>query len=143
MSIHTINVYDTEEQALAGLEELKNKGYKTDDISIVAKNAKKLEEAADDVTTTTGDGLVAGAATGGAIGLTGLLVGMSSFAIPGIGPLLAAGPIIATLGGAAAGSVVGGGLSGAFKNAGLSSEEASRYEEDVNNGKILIIVDRV
>jgi len=143
MPIHTINVYDTEKQALAGLEEMKNKGYNTDDISIVAKHAEKVEKAANDESPTTGDGLMAGAATGGAIGLTGLLVGMSSFALPGIGPFLAAGPILATLGGAAAGSVMGGGLTGAFKKAGLTSEEARRYEEDVNNGKILIIVDRV
>jgi len=78
-----------------------------------------------------------GAAWGGTLGgLTGLLAGAGALAIPGIGPIVAAGPLAAALTGAVAGGVAGGLL-----DMGIPEEEGKRYEEDVKQGKVLAIVE--
>ncbi|MDQ0219462.1 general stress protein [Peribacillus cavernae] len=143
MEKRVIGVYEKEEKAMAVVEDLKRTGYSIDEISIVAKNTENLGSTAEQVHPTNTDGLIAGATAGGAIGLTGLLVGMSTLAIPGIGPIIAAGPIFATLGGAVAGLATNsGGLSSALQEMGLGEEEARRYEDDVKKGKVLVMVTR-
>ncbi|RFU65019.1 general stress protein [Peribacillus glennii] len=142
MEKRVVGVYENEGQAHDAVEELKRKGYRLEDISIVAKNIEELGPNVEQVQPKNADGMIAGATAGGVIGLTGLLVGMSTLAIPGIGPIVAAGPIFSMLGGAVAGAATNaGGLTGALKEMGLPEEEARQYEGDVKDGKILVLVD--
>ncbi|KWW11273.1 MULTISPECIES: general stress protein [Peribacillus] len=139
-----IAIYENEKKATEAVENLKQQGYTSDQISIIAKNVDKLPNEAEEVSPTRTDGLVAGAAAGGAVGLTGLLIGMSALAVPGIGPILAAGPIFATFGGAAAGAASGaGGLRKPLLDMGLEEEDVDQYVEDIKAGKILVIADPV
>ncbi|MCK1991239.1 general stress protein [Peribacillus muralis] len=139
-----IAIYENEKEATEAVEHLKQQGYTTDQISIIAKNIDKLPNEAEEVSPTRTDGFVAGAAAGGAVGLTGLLIGLSALAVPGIGPILAAGPIFATFGGAAAGAASGaGGLRKPLLDMGLEEEEVDQYVEDIKAGKILVIADPV
>lgn len=86
------------------------------------------------------EGATTGAVAGGAIGGTlGLLAGIGALAIPGVGPLIAAGPIMATLAGVGSGGVVGG-LIGALSGMGIPEYEAKRYEGRVKEGGILVSV---
>ncbi len=139
---HLVGVYDTEREAIQAVEDLKRQGYAADEISVIGENHDDVDKINDATGTKTEDDLVAGAATGGAVGgLVGLLAGVGALAIPGIGPLIAAGPIAATLGGAAVGAGVGG-LAGALIGLGFPEEEANRYEGYVKEGKILVVVER-
>ena len=139
---HLVGVYDTENEAIQAVEDLKRQGYSTDDISVVGKNEGEVDEINEATGTKTEEGLAAGAATGGVLGgLTGLLAGIGALAIPGVGPIVAAGPIAATLTGAAVGAGAGG-LAGALIGMGIPEEEADRYEGYVKEGKILVVVDR-
>ena len=86
------------------------------------------------------EGAAAGAGTGGVLGgVFGWLVGIGSLAIPGVGPLIAAGPIMAALAGAGVGAAVGG-LSGALIGLGIPEYEAKQYEGKIKQGNILISV---
>jgi uncharacterized membrane protein len=139
---HLVGVYDTANEARQAVEQLKRRGYATEDISVIGKNEDVVKEINDATGTKTGEGLAVGAATGGALGgLVGLLTGVGALAIPGIGPLIAAGPIAATLTGVAVGAGAGG-LTGALIGMGIPEEEADRYEGYVKEGKILVLVER-
>jgi hypothetical protein len=139
---HLVGVYATENEAIEAVEDLKRQGYAAKDISVIGKNKDEVNGINDATGTKTKEGFATGAATGGALGgLTGLLVGVGALAIPGIGPLVAAGPIAATLTGAAVGAGAGG-LAGALIGVGIPEEEADRYENYVNEGKILVLVER-
>ncbi|MGE7601508.1 general stress protein [Peribacillus sp. NPDC097675] len=137
-----IKIFDNENEALIAVNALKKEGYTSDQISVVAKDSKKLSNEVEEVSPTKTDGLIAGATAGGAVGLTGLLIGMSALAVPGIGPILAAGPLFATFGGAAAGAAAGaGGLEKPLMDYGLEKAEAKQYVEDIKGGKILVVAD--
>lgn len=141
MRDHVIGVYENEQQAAEAVEDLKKKGYTTEEISVIAKSTNKLSEITREVKPSTKDGAIAGAATGGAIGLAGLIVGLSAVLVPGFGAVLAAGPIITTLGGAVVGANSGaGGLLHALINIGVPDDEAQRYSNDVQDGKILVFL---
>ncbi|RFU67451.1 general stress protein [Peribacillus saganii] len=140
MEKRVIGVFENNEQAKTAVEDLQRKGYKLEDISIIAKNIDGLGSAADQVESKETDGVIAGAAVGGAVGLAGFLVGMSALAIPGLGPILAAGPIFTTISGAVAGLTTNEGLRKALQQQGLNETEARQYEEDVKKGRILIFV---
>ena len=141
MKNHVIGVYENEQQAVEVVEELKGKGYTTEDISVIAKNIKELSEITQEVKPTTMDGAIAGALTGGAIGIAGVLAGLSAVLIPGFGAVLAAGPIITTIGGAVVGANSGaGGLKHALMEIGIPDDEAERYSNDVQDGKILVFL---
>ncbi|WP_409294673.1 general stress protein [Peribacillus sp. SCS-26] len=136
-----IGVYDTQEEAKAAVDDLKKQGYSQNEISIVAKDIEGLGAEANQVKAGDRDGVMAGAATGGAVGLAGLFLGLSYLAIPGIGPILAAGPIITILGGAVAGMSTGAsGLTKALDAVGLNEEQVRQYVEDIKNGKIIVAV---
>ncbi|MED3689195.1 general stress protein [Peribacillus butanolivorans] len=144
MNNRFIAIYDNENEATLAVESLKKKGYSSDQISVVAKNIDKLPNEAEEVSPTKTDGFVVGAAAGGALGLTGLVIGMSALAVPGIGPILAAGPIFTTFGGAAAGAASGaGGLKKPLLDIGLDEAEIDQYVEDIKAGKILVIADPI
>ena len=141
MKNHVIGVYENEQQAAEVVEDLKEKGYTTEEISVIAKNKKELSEITQEVKPSTKDGAIAGAATGGAIGLAGVIAGLSTVLIPGIGAVLAAGPIITTIGGAILGASSGaGGLKHALMEIGVPDDEAERYSNDAQYGKILVFL---
>ncbi|MEH7116654.1 general stress protein [Neobacillus vireti] len=139
---HLVGVYDTENEVIEAVESLKRQGYATDDISVIGKNKDVVNDINDVTGTTTEKSAMTGAATGGAVGgLLGLLAGVGALAIPGIGPIVAAGPLAAAITGAAAGAGVGG-LAGVLIGLGIPKEEADHYEGLVNEGKFLVVVER-
>ncbi|GED12178.1 general stress protein [Aneurinibacillus migulanus] len=136
-----IGVFHTHDEAVRAIETLKNKGYRSEDISVIAKDRDRMESIEEETDTKLEEGLAAGATTGGVLGgLAGLLVGIGALAIPGVGPIVAAGPIAATLGGAVVGAGAGG-LVGALVGMGIPEDEAKEYEEYLNQGEILVMVD--
>ena len=141
MDKEIIGVYDNGEEAVRAVEQLQNQGYQKEDISVVVKDKEIADHITSKTETNVDDGLAAGAATGGILGgLTGLLAGVGALAIPGVGPIVAAGPIASTLGGIAAG-IGAGGLAGALVGLGIPKDTADKYASDVEEGKILILVD--
>ncbi len=141
MNKDVIGVYENGQDAVRAVEQLQKQGYRKEDISVVVKDEEKADHITSKTHTNVDDGLAAGAATGGILGgLTGLLAGIGALAIPGIGPIVAAGPIATTLGGIAAGAGAGG-LTGALVGLGLPKDKATKYASDVEKGKVLILVD--
>ncbi|MBS4177289.1 general stress protein [Lederbergia citrea] len=139
---HVIGYYDTEQEAVNAIEQLKREGYRTEDISVISKNREDVDHITEETDTKAAEGAATGVATGGALGgLGGVLAGLGALAIPGIGPVIAAGPVIAGLTGAAAGAGIGG-LAGALIGMGIPEEDAHRYNDYVNEGKILVLVDK-
>ncbi|WP_156951078.1 general stress protein [Saccharibacillus sacchari] len=136
-----VGVFLTEREAAEAVEELKSHGYQTGDISIVTRNREHAEEILDQHHNKAPEGAAGGAAAGGILGgVGGLLVGLGALAIPGIGPLLAAGPIAAALAGIAVGAT-GGGLVGGLIGLGIPEDEAKAYDEHVGGGRVLLIVE--
>ncbi len=121
--------YDSYETAHSVVEALEGEGVSTADISVVGRH-----EAVDD--SNTGEGAGIGAALGGA---AGLLAGIGMIAIPGIGPVVAAGWLASTAAGAVAGGAAGG-LIGAFTSSGHSEEDANYYAETVRRGGTVVSV---
>ena len=139
MAKQVVGLFDNMQDAQGAVQELRNAGFSADDISVVASNARG-EYGADTGESEAAEGAAAGA-TGGAVlgGLGGLLVGLGALAIPGIGPVVAAGALASTLTGAAVGAAAGG-LIGALIDLGIPEEEARGYEESVRAGRILLTV---
>ncbi|MDQ0194048.1 YsnF/AvaK domain-containing protein [Paenibacillus wynnii] len=141
MNKKIVGVFHTEHEASQAIEELKQHGFQADDISVIARNKKDINTINEETGTKGTGGLASGAATGGFLGgLTGLLVGIGALAIPGIGPIIAAGPIAATLAGAAVGAGTGG-LVGGLIGLGIPEEHAASYDKHVEEGRILVMVD--
>src|SRR5690606_31593079 len=133
--------YQSESEAIAAIEDLKRQGYRSEDISVLSKDKREAENIMEETDTHVEEGAAAGALTGGALGgLGGVLAGLGALAIPGIGPIVAAGPIVAGLTGAAAGAGIGG-LAGALIGMGIPEDEAQRYESQFNEGSILVLVE--
>jgi uncharacterized protein (TIGR02271 family) len=131
---------DTEDQAEAIVERLKSAGFSDSDISVLFPDKGSTRDFAHKKETKMPEGATIGAGTGGAVGGTiGLLAGIGALAIPGLGPFIAAGPIMAALSGGAIGAGVGG-LAGALVGLGIPEYEAKRYEGKVKEGGILISV---
>ncbi len=127
-------------QAELIVERLKTAGFSNNDISALFPDTQGTKDFAHEKSTKAPEGAATGAGTGGVLGgVLGWLAGIGTIAIPGIGPFVAAGPIMALLGGAAVGAAVGG-LSGALIGMGIPEYEAKRYEGKVKEGKILISV---
>jgi len=113
-------------------------GFSDNDISAIFPDRSGTHDFAHEHKTKAPEGATVGASTGGIVGgALGLLAGVGMLAIPGLGPLIAAGPILATLSGAAAGAAVGG-IAGALVGMGIPEFEAKRYENKVKDGNILI-----
>jgi len=133
-------IYLTYEGAEDGVDALKEAGFRSTDISLLLPENVGNKDLAHVKNTKAPEGATAGAASGAVIGgALGWLAGIGALAIPGIGPLIAAGPIVAALAGAAAAGAVGG-LTGALIGSGIPEYEAKRYEGRVKNGGILISV---
>lgn len=127
-------------QAERIVDELKAAGFSNNDISALLPDKCSTKEFAHEKGTKAPEGAVTGAGTGGVLGgVLGWLAGIGSLAIPGVGPLIAAGPIMAALSGAAVGATAGG-LIGALVGMGIPEYEAKRYESRLREGRILLSV---
>lgn len=141
MTKKIVGIFDTEQEATRAIEGLHNQGFSNDEISVITRDRDELRHISDDTGTKAPEGVATGAATGGVLGgVTGLLAGIGALAIPGIGPILAAGPIVATLTGVAVGAGAGG-LVGGLIGLGIPEDEAKEYEGYVESGKILVLVE--
>src|SRR5512145_2856578 len=130
----------SEAQAINIVERLKAAGFSSNDISVLFPDKAGTKDFAHEQHTKAPEGAAAGAGTGGLLGgALGWLVGIGALAIPGLGPFIAAGPIMAALSGAAAGAALGG-LTGALIGMGIPEYEAKRYEGKVKEGNLLISV---
>jgi hypothetical protein len=115
-------------------------GFSNDDISVLHPDKEGTKDFAHDKSTKAPEGTAAGVTTGGIIGGTlGLLAGIGALAIPGVGPFIAAGPIMGALAGLGVGGAVGG-LIGALVGMGIPEYEAKRYEGHIKAGGILLSV---
>lgn len=133
-------IYKTRAGVEAGVDALKAAGYRNTDISVLLPDNVSNKEFAHKKDTKAPEGTTAGATTGAAIGgALGWLLGIGALAIPGMGPFIAAGPIMGALSGVGAGGVVGG-LIGALVGMGIPEYEAKRYEGMVRDGGILLSV---
>ena len=131
---------DTRDQAEDIVEELKDEGFANDQISVLLPDTQGTRDFAHEKHTKAPEGATTGAAAGGVIGgVLGWLAGIGALTVPGIGPFIAAGPIVAALAGVGAGAMAGG-LTGALIGLGLPEYEAKRYEGKIKEGNILISV---
>ncbi len=141
MGDYIINIYENEQQATEAIEEFKKVGYSNDEISVIANHTNNLTKMTQEVKTSTMDGAIAGATTGGALGIAGALAGLPAVLVPGLGAVLAAGPILSILGGALVGARSSeGGLLNSLMKIGLSKEDAQQYSNEVHDGKYLVIL---
>jgi hypothetical protein len=135
-----VGIVDDEARADSLVASLQTAGFSGDDISVLLPDKRGTKDFAHEHSTKAPEGAVAGVAGGGLVGGTiGLLAGIGALAIPGLGPFIAAGPIMAALSGAAAGAAVGG-VTGALIGMGIPELEAKRYEGKLRGGNILLAV---
>ncbi len=128
------------DQANRIVEQLKGAKFSKNDISVLFPDKDTTRDFAHEKNTKAPEGAVAGAGTGGVIGgALGWIAGIGALAIPGVGPFIAAGPILAALSGAAVGAAVGG-IAGGLIGLGMPEIEAKRYEGKVKAGNILMSV---
>lgn len=141
-----VALYDRFEDAQQAVQALHDSGFRREDINMVARdidgnysrdlNQRQVVDTGQEVS----DGAATGAGIGAVLGgLGGLLVGLGALAIPGIGPVIAAGPIITTLAGAGVGAVAGG-IVGALVDLGIPEEHAQYYAEGIRRGGTLVVV---
>jgi hypothetical protein len=135
-----IAIVRDEAQACNVVESLKSSGFSNNDISVLLPDKTSTREFAHEKGTKAPEGATTGAVTGGVLGgVLGWLVGIGSLAIPGLGPFIAAGPIMAALSGVAVGGTAGG-VIGALVGMGIPEFEAKRYEARLREGGILMAV---
>jgi hypothetical protein len=133
-------IYPTTAQVERAVNALLEAGFGSQDVSVLMADLQGTRDFAVSKETKAPEGATTGATTGGVIGgALGVLAGIGALAIPGLGPLLAAGPIVAGLAGVGAGGAVGG-LLGALVGMGIPEFEARRYEGRVKDGGVLVSV---
>jgi hypothetical protein len=133
-------IYPTTMQAESAVTQLLSHGFVGDDISVLMEDSNSSRQFAHEKNTKAPEGTTTGVTAGGAIGgALGLLAGLGALAIPGVGPLIAAGPIMGALAGIGAGGAVGG-LIGALIGMGIPEFEAKRYEGRIKDGGVLLSV---
>jgi hypothetical protein len=138
-----VALYDRFEDAQRALQALNEQGFNREDMNLLASDehgeyARGLETT--DADASGGEGAATGAGIGAVLGgLGGLLVGLGALAIPGVGPVIAAGPIVSALAGAGVGAVAGG-LIGALVDLGIPEEHANYYAEGIRRGGTLVTV---
>src|SRR6187401_1817958 len=130
----------TRQQADRIVDQLKSANFSNNDISVLFPDKETSRDFAHEKNTKAPEGAAAGAGTGGVIGgALGWIAGIGALAIPGVGPFIAAGPILAALSGAAVGAAAGG-ITGGLIGLGIPEMEAKRYEGKVRQGNLLIAV---
>ena len=123
-----------------GVQALKDEGFRNTDISVLFPENLGNKDFAHERATKAPEGAATGASAGAAVGgVLGWLVGIGSLAIPGVGPFIAAGPVMAALAGLGAGGAVGG-IAGSLVGLGMPEYEAKRYQGRINGGGILLSV---
>jgi hypothetical protein len=123
-----IGVFASQKDAEQAVNQLRQQGFSNEEINIVSKKQGGKEYVDDDISD--------GALTGGTLGgIGGLILGAGALAIPGVGPIIAAGPIAAALSGA-----VAGGLAGGLIDWGIPAEVSRHYEQEVAEGAILAVI---
>jgi hypothetical protein len=133
-------IYTTRAAVENAVDQLKAAGYRNTDISVLFPENAGTKDFAHEKHTKAPEGATAGAGTGAVVGGTlGWLAGIGALAIPGLGPFIAAGPIMAALAGAAVGGTTGG-VVGALIGMGFPEYEAKRYEGRIKDGGILLSV---
>ncbi|MGA8669970.1 MAG: general stress protein, partial [Terracidiphilus sp.] len=133
-------IFTTEAEAERTVDQLLAAGFSNSDISVLLPDNETTRAFAHEKHTKAPEGATTGVTTGGVVGGTlGLLAGIGALAIPGVGPLIAAGPIVAALAGVGAGGAVGG-LLGALVGMGIPEYEAKRFEGAVKDGGTLVSV---
>src|ERR1700726_3959301 len=131
-------IYGTREAVDRGADTLVRSGFASSDISVLLPENLGSKSIATQKATKAPEGAAAGASTGAVLGGTlGLLAGIGALAIPGVGPLIAAGPIMGALAGLGVGGA-GGGLIGALVGMGIPEYEAKRYEGRIKEGGVLL-----
>src|SRR6202011_1916427 len=139
-NVAVFGIYATPGTAEAAVDHLLANGFTNSAISVLLPDDASTRAFAHEKSTKAPEGTATGAATGSVIGGTlGLLAGIGALAIPGVGPLIAAGPIMATLAGVGVGGAVGG-LTGALIGMGIPEFEAKRYEGRLQRGAILLSI---
>jgi len=135
-----ICIAKSESQAIRIVDQLKAANFSSNDISVLLPDKTGTKDFAHEQNTKAPEGAATGGITGGVLGgALGWLAGIGALAIPGVGPFIAAGPIMAALGGAALGGTVGG-IAGALVGLGIPEYEAKRYEGKIKDGNVLISV---
>jgi hypothetical protein len=133
-------IYPNRVAAENAVDRLLAAGFRNEDISVLLQDNAGTKDFAHEKETKAPEGTTTGVITGGAIGGTlGLLAGIGALAIPGLGPFIAAGPIMGTLAGLGSGGAIGG-IIGALVGMGIPEYEAKRYEGRVKEGGILVSV---
>lgn len=139
-NIAVFGIFHSRESIENAVDQLKVAGFRNSDISVLMPDKDTTKEFAHEKHTKAPEGATTGASAGMLLGGTlGWLAGLGALAIPGVGPLVAAGPIMAALAGAGLGGAVGG-VSGALIGFGIPEFEAKRYEGSVKNGGILMSI---
>src|SRR5450432_4197328 len=140
MSKSVFGIATSHGQAEQIVERLQTQGFARSEISVLMPDTGGTRDVGHVKATKAPEGATTGAATGGvAGGVIGLLAGIGALAIPGVGPLIAAGPIMAALSGAAVGATTGG-VVGGLIGLGIPEIEAKRYEEKLKAGNYVIAV---
>lgn len=140
MSTSVFCIVPTDSQAASIVRSLKAVGFVDSDISILYPDRSGNRDLGHVASSKAPEGATAGASAGGVVGgLVGLLAGIGLLAIPGVGPFIAAGPIMAALSGAAIGATAGG-LGGMLIGLGIPEYEAKRYEGKIASGNVLLAV---
>src|ERR1700693_5429334 len=133
-------IYHNRDQAERSVDRLLAAGFSNDDISVLLPDNQGSKDFAHEKNTKAPEGTATGGTPGGAIGGTlGLLAGIGMLAIPGLGPFIAAGPIMGALAGLGVGGAVGG-LIGALVGMGIPEYEAKRFEGRIKEGGVLLSV---
>jgi hypothetical protein len=133
-------IYRTRDTASSAVDALREAGFRNTDISALLPENVGTKDFAHEKNTKAPEGATTGATSGAVVGgALGWLVGVGALAIPGVGPLIAAGPIMAALAGVGAGAVTGG-VVGALVGLGMPEYEAKRYEGRIKEGGILLSV---
>lgn len=133
-------IYRTQDDVEEAVDQLIAAHFRNEDVSVLFPDNQGTKDFAHEKNTKAPEGTTTGVIAGGALGGTlGLLAGIGALAIPGLGPFIAAGPIMGALAGAGAGGAVGG-LVGALVGMGMPEYEAKRYEGRIKEGGILLSV---
>lgn len=139
-NIAVFGIYRNRENVEGAVQALKNADFRNTDISVLFSENVGTKDFAHEKHTKLPEGSSAGAGTGAVIGgALGWLTGIGALAIPGVGPFIAAGPIVTMLAGIGAGGVLGG-ITGALVGMGIPEYEAKRYEGRIKEGGILLSV---
>jgi hypothetical protein len=133
-------IYSSREHAEEAIDAMRTAGFRAEDISVMLPDNLGSKDFGHERHSKAPEGATAGAATVGLLGgALGWLIGAGALAIPGVGPLIAAGPLMAALAGVGAGTVLGG-LTGALVGVGIPEYEAKRYEGRIRSGGVLLSV---